>query len=401
VPAGRARPPVPGARSVDTTLTLPAGLLVEALQALAGAATRNDVAEAVCAALVELDGVRAVAVLQRERDQAVVVGSSGYNCDAMAPGARLPLDSGLPATEAIRTARRVSQGDGPGWCALPFGRRATSRGVLLLSLGVGPPQDLADLAVLDRLAAALGIALDRAHSADRAAVDLAGVVAGLAPRRSVEGILGVAVRQEPRGGSLGGDVVMTVPDGRGGEWLLAADVCGSGLAAATGAAAVRIAIRAVASLATGPAQLLGLLDGALRPEAPAGGFITAVVVHVAYGTVRAASAGHPAPLLITATGTVELGVEPGPPLALETTERLPVLRELTTVVEPGALLVLYTDGLTDRHGAEGGEIDVRRLAATAAGARSPAHAALAIVDAAEAEGPAEDDVSVLVARLPG
>jgi hypothetical protein len=401
VPADRARPPVPGARSVDAALTLPSGLLVEALQALAGAATRSDVAEAVCAALVGLDGVRAVAVLQRERDHAIVVGSSGYNCETMAPGARLPLDSGLPATEAIRTARRVAQGDGPGWCAVPFGRRTTSRGALLLSLTAAPPDDAADLAVLDRLAASLGIALDRAHAADRTAVDLARVVAGLAPRRTTEGVLGVALRQEPRGGSLGGDVVMTVPDGRGGVWLLAADVCGSGLAAATGAAAVRIAMRAVASLALGPAQLLGLLDGALRPEAPAGGFITAVAVHVGDETVRAASAGHPAPLLVTATGAVELAVEPGPPLALETTERLAVLPELTIAVEPGALLVLYTDGLTDRHGATGGEIDVRRLATAATGARSPAHAALAIVDAAEAVGAAEDDVSVLVARLPG
>ncbi|MDT7550873.1 MAG: hypothetical protein QOE84_3267, partial [Actinomycetota bacterium] len=82
-------------------------------------------------------------------------------------------------------------------------------------------------------------------------------------------------------------------------------------------------------------------------------------------------------------------------------ERLALLPELTISVEPGALLVLYPDGLTDRHGATGGEIDVRRLAKAATGARSPAHAALAIVDAAEAVGPADDDASVLVARLPG
>jgi serine phosphatase RsbU (regulator of sigma subunit) len=270
-----------------------------------------------------------------------------------------------------------------------------------MSLTLAPPQDAADLTLLDRLADAVGTALDRAHSADRTAFDLASVVAGLVPRRSVDGLLGVSLRQEPRGGSLGGDVVMSVPDGRSGEWLLAADVCGNGLVAATGAAAVRVAMRAVASFASGPAELLALLDGALRPEAPRGGFVTAVAVHVSDGTVRAASAGHPSPLLVTSFGAVELGVEPGPPLALETTERLPALRVLTMAIEPGALLVLYTDGLTDRHARDGAEVDVRRLAAAATGARTPAHAAQAIVDAAEAVGPAEDDTSVLVARLPG
>jgi hypothetical protein len=401
VPTASAPPPVPGARSVDATLSFSGGLLLEALQALAAAGSRSDVTEAVCGVLAPLDGVRGVAVLQRDRNHAIVLGSAGYNCDAMAPGATIPLDSGLPATEAIRTAQLVVQGDGPGWCAIPFGRRKTSRGVLLLSLAIAPPRDPADLALLDRLAAAVGAALDRAHSSDRNAVDLANVVAGLVPRRSVDGRLGVSLRQEPRGGSLGGDVVMSVPDDRGGEWLLAADVCGSGLTAATGAAAVRVAMRAVASFAAGPAELLGLLDGALRPEAPPGGFVTAVAVHVSDGTIRAASAGHPSPMLVTSFGAVELAVEPGPPLALETTERLPALRVLTMAIEPGALLVLYTDGLTDRHARDGAALEVRQLAAAATGARSPAHAAQAIVDAAEAVGPAEDDTSVLVARLPG
>lgn len=391
----RARP-VPTARAVP--LTLPATDLLAAVTVLAGAASQHDVATAVCSRLLEVSGVRASAVLQRRGGAAVVVGSAGYDCDAMAAGARLPLDSGLPAAEALRTGDVVLQGTGPGWCAVPFGRRTSAPGVLLLSLTAAPPTAAPDVVRLQQLATTVGAALHRAESYDRVTADLAGVVAGLAPRPLWDGEH-VAVRQRARGGLLGGDVMLTAPDGADGRWLVSADVCGSGLPAATGAAAVRSALLALAPVAEGPADLLRRLDAALRPEAPDGGFVTATVVHLGRGLLRAASAGHPAPLLLTASGATELVLEPGPPLALETTDGLPPPVELIMATPTGALLALYSDGVTERRGCAGAELEVGVLLAAAVGARTPAELADALVAAAEQAGPAEDDTSVLAARL--
>ncbi|MCU1673584.1 MAG: hypothetical protein JWN77_1697, partial [Frankiales bacterium] len=153
-----------GADARDVALLRPVAVpdaaVLDALVALAGAAGPLDVADAVCPLLAELPGVRAVGLLQRDRRDAVLVGSSGYGCDTMGPGARLPLDSGLPATEAVRTGRAVVQGSGPGWCAVPWGRA----GALLLSCDGPPPQDLRGL---ERLARAVGLALARVAGAEQ------------------------------------------------------------------------------------------------------------------------------------------------------------------------------------------------------------------------------------------
>ena len=114
-------------------------LVLDVLSRLAGAGSAADVAAAVLAPLVELDGVRAACVVVRDGEDAVVVGSAGYDCDSMAPGARLPLGAGLPVTEAVRTGRTVVQGTGPSWAAVPSGR--VRRGALLLSLTDPPPGD--------------------------------------------------------------------------------------------------------------------------------------------------------------------------------------------------------------------------------------------------------------------
>jgi hypothetical protein len=364
---------------------------------MAGAGRRHEVADAVCRVLVAAEGVRAVAVTQRSGHDAVVVASAGYSCDAMAPGARLPLDSGLPVAEAVRTGLLVAQGTGPGWIAVPFGRRASTRGALLLSLMTAPSEEPGELSRLHDLARALDDALLRATEHDRVAEDLTCVLAGLAPKETSDPSRD-AVRQTAKEAELGGDVVLALPDGTGGRWLVAADVCGSGLGAATGAIAVRTAVRALLPLAQGPSQLLQLLDAALRPEAPDGGFVTAVVAHVAEGRLRVASAGHPGPLLMTADGITELDLITAQPLALETTTELAAPVEWSGAVPAGAMLVLYSDGLIDRRGPDGTDLDVTVLLA-GTDAATPSGVADALVAAADAAGPAADDTSVLVSRL--
>lgn len=371
-------------------VVVPQRLLVEAVTALVGAGDRLAVTEAVLSLLLELPGVRAAAVVERAGQDVVVQGSAGYECGAMCPGARLPVDAGLPVTQAVRTHRTVTTGPGPSWVAAPFRRRGA--GALLLSLHGAPPDDLAPVVAL---AHALGQALERVGRTERELADLAGRTAGARPARDDDpAVLDVAVRSLPLEGSSGGDVLLSLGDGRGGSWLVVADVCGSGPGAALVARAVTAAARALAPYSSGPSALLHDLERSLRPVVPAGSFVTALVVHLTEAGVTAASAGHPPPLLLTTAGTTALAVPPGLPLALETGSD-EAYGEVTVAVPADALLLLHTDGLSDREGARGTEplalVQGMPLA-------DPAAVADHVLAMAQRAGPAADDVALLVAR---
>ena len=395
------RPPVvPGARlpSATSDAVLDDVLLVDALAALAAADSRAQVAAAALPLLVDRPGVRACAVVGRDGDTVVVLGSAGYGCGSMSAGAALPLDAGLPVTEAVRTGRLVELGTGPAWVAAPFGAGGRS-GALLLSLDGGPLGSSEDRARLLRLARALGDALHRAHQQERAVADLALLTASLAGSRPATPAAdaAVAVRQVPYDGPVGGDVALVLPDGRGGTWLLVADVCGSGLLAAVVARTVHTAASALAAYVRTPGELLDALDRAVRPDCGPGVFVTALAVHLADGTAVVASAGHPLPLVLHGGVPTPCDVEPGQPLALETGVGA-ACAVASFPVPAGALLVLQTDGLTDRRGPGGSrDVDLAALLPRPV-PDEPAALADALLRAADAVGPAQDDVTVLVVR---
>ena len=378
-PVERAAPP----------LVVPPGVLVEGLTALAGAADRLEVAEAALPLLLDLPGVRAAAVVERSGPDVVVQGSAGYDCRAMGPGARLPLDAGLPVTEAVRTHRTVTTGPGPSWVASPFRRRGA--GALLLSLHGAPPQDVAPVVAL---AHAVGQALERVGRTERALGDLAVLTAGARPATVEDPVPDVVLRSLPLDGSVGGDVLLAVPDGRDGTWLVVADVCGNGLGAALVAGSAATAARALAPYSRGPAALLHDLERSLRPVVVPGSFVTALVVHLAADGVTVASAGHPPPLLLTASGATALDVPTGLPLALET-GRDEAYAAVPVVVPPDALLLLHTDGLGDREGARGTEPLGLLLDVPLA---DPATVADQLLAAADRAGPPTDDVALMVVR---
>lgn len=385
-------PRVDAPRSVGRAtvpVVLPARVLVEALSALGAADGRLEVAEAALPLLLDLPGVRAAAVVERSGPDVVVQGSAGYGCDAMGPGQRIPLDAGLPVTEAVRTDRTVARGAGPSWLAAPFRRRGA--GALLLSLDGAPPQDCAPVVVL---AHAVGQALERVRRTEGALADLAVLTAGAAPPVAQDRPLGVVMLSEPLEGSVGGDVLLPVADGRGGTWLVVADVCGNGLAAALVARSVATAVRALAPYSRGPADLLHDLERSLRPVVGPGSFVTAVVVHLRPDGATAASAGHPPPLVLTPSGATALDLPTGLPLALET-GREQAYEAVRVVLPPDALLLLHTDGLGDREGARGTEpLELLRGVAHAA----PSVVADRLLAAAQRAGPATDDVALMVAQ---
>ena len=376
-----------------TAVVVPPRVLVEALTALAAADGRLAVAEAALPLLLDLPGVRAAAVVERAGSDVVVQGSAGYDCGAMAPGSRLPLDAGLPVTEAVRTDRTVARGTGPSWFAAPFVRRGA--GGLLLSLHGAPPEDPAPVVALAR---AVGQALERVRRTEGALAELAVLTAGAAPTVADGAALDVSpldlvVRSVPHEGSVGGDVLLSAPDGRGGSWLVVADVCGSGLAAALVGRSVATAARALAPYSRGPAALLHDLERSLRPVVLPGSFVTALVVHLGSGTTLA-SAGHPPPLVLTSAGATVLHLPTGLPLGLETGGE-DAYEQVGVVLPPGALLLLHTDGLSDRQGAR----DTEPLALVqGVPVEDPATVADLVLAAAERAGPATDDVAVMVVR---
>jgi signal transduction histidine kinase/serine phosphatase RsbU (regulator of sigma subunit)/anti-sigma regulatory factor (Ser/Thr protein kinase) len=162
----------------------------------------------------------------------------------------------------------------------------------------------------------------------------------------VEGFRFDAVyRPGPSDVVLGGDWYDAVCLSDGRIIFSIGDVGGSGLGAAVIMAAVRQVIRGVAYVNPDPVMLLEAAGKTLRTEYPDTyvsafvGLIDPVAMELTY-----ASAGHPPPLLRRASGTLEelsddsviLGV------AVEGTR---VSKHLH--LEPGSLLVLYTDGLVE------------------------------------------------------
>ena len=374
-------------------------LVLEVLTALAAAAGPAGVADALLGPLLA-SGVRAAAIVERDGGRVVVQQCSGYDCDTMAPGSSLPLDAGLPVTEAVRTGRPVAQGDGPGWVAIPFERGLGRSGALLLSLRGAAPRLPEELVRLQRIAGALGGALHRADEHERALEDLARVHAALAPPVPALPGWDLVVRSRPRDSAAGGDVVLSLPDGRDGSWFVVADVCGSGLAAAVVARGVQATFTALAPGATAPDDLLAAADRALRSSVGSGSFVTALAVHASGTHLSLASAGHPAPLLLTAQGARVLPLEPGVPLALDTgSER--AARAATAELPVGAALLLYTDGLLDRRGPDGPRAADPVALAGWRSIRDLDRLADEVLAAADEVGAQGDDVTLLLARRLG
>ena len=164
--------------------------------------------------------------------------------------------------------------------------------------------------------------------------------------------LDVCVTYEPAdvAQGLGGDWYDVMPLPKNRTYLAVGDVVGHGLPAVEDMAQLRSAGRALAHQGLPPALLLGELNGFTR-HASQGKFATMAVAifDPAEGVLTYCVAGHPPPFLRRgATGEViRLAEARGPVLgplhkATYTEEKLRI--------DPGDILVMYTDGLVERHG---------------------------------------------------
>ncbi|MGC2129160.1 MAG: SpoIIE family protein phosphatase [Candidatus Aquilonibacter sp.] len=177
------------------------------------------------------------------------------------------------------------------------------------------------------------------------------------------------------------------------------DVAGSGVEAAATMGAVRQSIRAAATINPDPQLLLKAADGVFSDSGrpPFASAFVAVVDPLTF-SMQYANAGHPPGLLRRPDGSIVPLVENDLLLGLDLETRHGYRRVSSIILEPGSLLALYTDGLTEaNHDHEEGEFRLVQAvsAMDTTGATAP-YAASAIRDAVlGAGGISHDDVAVL------
>lgn len=281
----------------------------------------------------------------------------------------------------------------------PLTARGRTYGVISL-LHVDPDRAYSpeDLAVLEDVARRAALALDNARLYGRERTIAATLQRSLLPARlpNVAG-LALASHYEAGDGDVGGDWydVIPLPDGRVG--CVVGDVVGRGIKAASVMGQLRNAVRVYALERQSADDVVNAVDylcGSLGIDEMA--TLVYVIVDAARETVEICSAGHPPPLVVLpgTAGRYIMGGRSGPVgvgLAgahLAATEPFP----------PGALLMLYTDGLIERRDApldDGmARLETATTVALAAGA-DPAEVAERVV-AALRPGPNADDVALLV-----
>jgi serine phosphatase RsbU (regulator of sigma subunit) len=263
------------------------------------------------------------------------------------------------------------------------------------------PFDGDDVALAAQLAARAAISIDNArlyHREHETAVTLqrSMLPQHITPPAGIE----VAHRYLPASDAneVGGDWydVLSLPGGRAA--LLIGDVMGHGIAAAAVMGRLSSSVRALARLDLEPRDILGQLEAALDDLAePMIATLLYAVVDPATGLCRLTRAGHPPPALVAPDGTVRLvDLPPGTPLGVGGA------RYTTTdlALEPGSLLVLYTDGLIESRGSD---ID-ERLAELTHALTEPSPSLDALCDGLLARlvpASADDDIALLVARTQG
>lgn len=184
--------------------------------------------------------------------------------------------------------------------------------------------------------------------------------------------------------------------------VVIADVSGKGAAAALLMPSLAVALRLRARELGGPAEIIKDFDEALKQITSSATFVT-----MFYGRLNAATrvleysnAGHNPPILLrTKTGARELLDEGGPILGILDTAQY---RNAAVTLEPGDILALFTDGVTEQEDLRGEQFSMDRLTELLRGHSHEAAAALvaeatqAVYDYAQTNELSDDLTLVIV-----
>ncbi len=169
---------------------------------------------------------------------------------------------------------------------------------------------------------------------------------------------------------VGGDYYDVIPleDGRLG--LLVADVSGKGVPASLVMASCRAVVRSIAATVEDPAELLRRVNARLSEDMTASMFVTCfyAVLDPAAATLSFANAGHPLPVMRTATGDFEELRATGMPFGWMADAAYDTV---TRHLEPGSMVVIASDGVIEARDRAGEFWGTGRFAGAVAASAGP------------------------------
>lgn len=422
------------ARDAEALATSRLAALADVALQLAHAQTVDDLTDIIADRGLTALGADGGAVAVRQDGDVLrltITGSLGERTRAVY--GTLPLDGPLPASVVASTGQRILIPDAeaalrhhpsmqeviedtgcPAWACLPL--RVEGRLLGSLSVGWVRRQEFSarETELLDALAAQCAYGLDRIQARQSEQESAA------AARRMSEALqrsmlsepppsddVRVVVRYHPAAheAQVGGDWYDAFVTADGMPCFVIGDVAGHDRDAAAAMGQVRSLLRGIAyTVVDPPAAVLSTLDRSLR-DLDVKCLATGVLVKLddldaGAGTgsrvVRWSNAGHLPPLLIDADGTTRLlQTEPDLLLGFDASTRRGAHQ---IVLEPGATLLLYTDGLIERRDASV-DAGLDWLLAATSGLAGLGLDALCDELLAQVGAPGEDDIALLALRV--
>ncbi len=202
--------------------------------------------------------------------------------------------------------------------------------------------------------------------------------------------------------TVGGDYFDFFPYEHGRVALVLGDVSGKGMPASLMMMGLQARVQVLIDEPASLARTITNLNRTTCKHCPENKFISffACIVDGATGDLLYANAGHNPPLLVRGDGHYDLLEAGGPPLGI-----LPAMefQQYPEKLEPGDLLVIYSDGVTEAENIAGDQFEMERLGAVLAANRTkPATAIVEAVTRALVEwtaGSAQgDDITLMIAR---
>lgn len=205
--------------------------------------------------------------------------------------------------------------------------------------------------------------------------------------------------------SVGGDFYDVYDLGNNRLGVVIADVSDKGVPAAMFMMASRTLLKACAFCSVSPSQVLGQVNEMLSENNDAMTFVTLLygIYDPETRSFTYANAGHNFPIVVRPGPKVEL-LESTGGIALGIEGEFP-FQEETTTLEPGSMIVLYTDGVSEAEREDGEMFEMERFGQIFKdnSYESAQQATDAVFDAVKdfvGDSPQSDDITCLVLKIP-